>query len=418
MKDGRCVCPPKPGKTGRTRTDGAIAVVLYRAVRSRCRRATALACWLAVALAAPVASAQSTDGLIFRLPRELSSQEPRLKQTLIAARQLLSDWFGSPGSGALTVEGVSWRAGRTPVDRPGFVVVPLRWLAPVRDQSNQRALVVAVATQYWLGDAASRPFRDALVVYTAARAIHHLLEGSNFAAPRFFDDHAPFPLRSVLFSPPVGDPRPRVWRFEALPINDAAILSHNVRALQTIERYVGWPTMLETLAALRAAGPSQLNPESLGVQLSEIRGTDMRGLVWECFRPDATFDYALATLASRPGAGDLFETTVTLVRPGTGRFILREERGDPTLSVTVRFADGTEVYDRFDAAAPSVTLTYAARTRAVSAIVDDEAMLLLDVNRDNNAIVRDAPTLKLGVRLALHWLGWLQNAMLSYTALL
>jgi hypothetical protein len=84
----------------------------------------------------------------------------------------------------------------------------------------------------------------------------------------------------------------------------------------------------------------------------------------------------------------------------------------------VRFADGTEVYDRFDAAAPSVTLTYAARTRAVSAIVDDEAMLLLDVNRDNNAIVRDAPTLQLGVRLALHWLGWLQNAMLSYTALL
>ena len=59
-----------------------------------------------------------------------------------------------------------------------------------------------------------------------------------------------------------------------------------------------------------------------------------------------------------------------------------------------------------------------AKTAAVSAIADDEAMLLLDVNRDNNAIVRDAPTLKLGVRLALHWLAWLQNAMLSYTAVL
>jgi hypothetical protein len=30
----------------------------------------------------------------------------------------------------------------------------------------------------------------------------------------------------------------------------------------------------------------------------------------------------------------------------------------------------------------------------------------------------DAPRSKLGVRLALHWLGWLQNAMLSYTAVL
>jgi hypothetical protein len=32
--------------------------------------------------------------------------------------------------------------------------------------------------------------------------------------------------------------------------------------------------------------------------------------------------------------------------------------------------------------------------------------------------VRDAPSSPLGVRLALNWMAWLQNAMLSYTALL
>ena len=54
----------------------------------------------------------------------------------------------------------------------------------------------------------------------------------------------------------------------------------------------------------------------------------------------------------------------------------------------------------------------------MSAAIDPDVMLLLDVNRANNGIVHDARTAPLGVRLALNWMAWLQNAMLSYTALL
>jgi hypothetical protein len=61
---------------------------------------------------------------------------------------------------------------------------------------------------------------------------------------------------------------------------------------------------------------------------------------------------------------------------------------------------------------------YSTRSAAVSATIDPDMMLLLDVNRGNNAIVHDAPMVPIGFRLALHWMAWLQNAMLSYTALL
>jgi len=44
-------------------------------------------------------------------------------------------------------------------------------------------------------------------------------------------------------------------------------------------------------------------------------------------------------------------------------------------------------------------------------------ILLLDADRANNAVVRDAKMSKLGIRLAMHWLAWLQNTMLSYAAL-
>lgn len=378
-----------------------------------------MACVLAlVVLTAPAAGAQSVDGLTLHLPPELSSQQPRMTAAATAAAQLLRDWFGPLDSSAVTIEGVPWRPDTVATSRPGSATVPLRWFAPVRDQSNERALIGALAAQYWLGESRSRTFQDALAIYTAARAIHHQLEGSNFDAPRFFGGHISFPLRSLLLSPPVGDPRPRVWRFDELHANYDVELSHDVRALQTIERYVGWPTMLETLSALRAAGIAQLSPVAFGERLSEIRGTDLRVLVNECFRADATFDYAVASLASVAGASGLIETTVTVVRPGTGRLILREDRdGEPSVPVVVRFADGSEYRDVFDGGLPVTTLVYSARTPAVSAFVDADAMLLLDVNRENNAMVQNPPTSKVGIRLALHWLAWLQNAMLTYTAL-
>ena len=64
-----------------------------------------------------------------------------------------------------------------------------------------------------------------------------------------------------------------------------------------------------------------------------------------------------------------------------------------------------------------MSLIYSARAAAVAATIDPDAMLLLDEDRDNNTIVRHKPVSRLGIRLALHWLAWLQNAMLSYTAL-
>jgi len=186
----------------------------------------------------------------------------------------------------------------------------------------------------------------------------------------------------------------------------------------TIERIVGWPSMLETLSRLHSLGASRLTLESFANTLSDVRGTDLRYLVNECFREDATFDYAVANLTSAPTPAGFIETTVTIVRPGTGRFAF-EGGGDndAAMPVKVRFTDGTEVRDVFDGAAPSATMVYSAGVPATSAIVDPDAMLVVDVNRDNNAIVRNPPRLKLGVRLALHWLSWLQNAMLSYTAI-
>ena len=44
-------------------------------------------------------------------------------------------------------------------------------------------------------------------------------------------------------------------------------------------------------------------------------------------------------------------------------------------------------------------------------------MLLLDVNRSNNTFASELPIRPLAIQLALHWMTWLQQTMLAYSAL-
>ncbi|HJU41692.1 MAG TPA: hypothetical protein VJ691_02720 [Vicinamibacterales bacterium] len=327
------------------------------------------------------------------------SDSPRVVKITSEASQLLTNWFG-------------------PLPRPVQVTRSPRWLTPVRDQSQERAVIGDMARQYWAASSPASPaFVESIVIYVAARAIHHLLEIDNFAAPRFFGGVVPFPLRSVRLSLPVSDPRPRVIEFEELENPGAPDHLQGIRALQTLERYVGWPAMLDAMARLRRTDSSKWDAMAFAAILSDVRGIDMRFLVTECFRSDAVFDYALADLQTRVLPDGQFESTVSTTRTGSGRFSLEEEGAEPEVPVVVRFADGREVRDAIDGAAPSATLIYTAPDAAVSAAVDPDVMLVLDIDRGNNARFLEPRFSKLSVRLAFHWLAWLQNAMLSYTAL-
>jgi hypothetical protein len=362
--------------------------------------------------------------LRFAIAREVASQTTRVVNATHAALTLLSDWFGPAPFSTLFVGGLAWRPANitspiTTIDDRFVdlhsVSTRLRWLTTARDQSTERELISGIVRQYWNGATpSSSPFEDAVHSYVAMRAAHHQLEGSNFATLRFFGGVVPFSLRSVLLSPMVADSRPRVARFDDSTA-DTPLVARFVSALQTLERYVGWPTMLQTLAAIRAGEVTQ---QRFAAALSEIRGTDMRFLVDECFHFDTVFDYAVASLQSDTSATGSVETTVMIARHGPGMFAT-SAGGDrnPLMTMRVRFADGSEVRDVFDGTAPSVSRVYSAKTAAVSATVDPDVVLLLDVNRDNNTIIRNAPTARLGVRLALNWMTWLQQAMLSYTAI-
>lgn len=344
------------------------------------------------------------------------SQHERVTNVTGVALQLLTEWLGPPRFTIIAVRGVAATHQSVATAPPGVVVVPIRWLIFERDRSLERDVITGLTRQFWLRNAPATPFEQALVLYTAARAIHHLLEGSNFATVRFFGGLIPFPLRSVLMSPPVADPRPRAWPFDEWPAD--AQVGRIVRGLQTLERYAGWPTMAQALASMRATHPGALDAGVFAATLSAARGADVTSLVDECFKSGAVFDYAIANVQSPSPADGLFETSLTVVRLGSGIFeVAGEGDRERSMPVLVRFADGTELRDWFDGAAPSSTMVYTAKSPVVQAAVDPEMMLLLDVNRTNNTLASASPIRPLGIRLALHWMSWLQHTMLAYTAL-
>ena len=84
----------------------------------------------------------------------------------------------------------------------------------------------------------------------------------------------------------------------------------------------------------------------------------------------------------------------------------------------VRFEDGSSVLEWWDVRDAVFTRDYEGPSRAVAASVDPEAVLLLEDNRADNSRVLDAGVNVEGVRLAVRWIVWLQDVMLSCTGLL
>ena len=64
------------------------------------------------------------------------------------------------------------------------------------------------------------------------------------------------------------------------------------------------------------------------------------------------------------------------------------------------------------------TFVYHASTPAVLASVDPYAVLVFDANRENNTTDLQPRINRIGVRIALNWMVWLQDAVLAYTAVL
>jgi hypothetical protein len=273
------------------------------------------------------------------------------------------------------------------------------WTAPA-SMAEEYAVARPLSRRYWerLMDlrALPAPFVDALVEYSARRSVSKIVDERYLAVyrgraeARYFGGFVPRDLRAQMTLDSGGD--------------------RMLRTLETLERWTGRPVfdaiLLEFVRASTGARPVL---GDLTRVASRVSGQDLAWLLDAAAGP-GRFDYAVEKLESRPAAGGLFHTTVTVRRLGDAII----ERPIP---VETTFADGESVRERWDGRTLRETFEYQSPSRAVSADVDPDRILLLDEQRGNNGVSLDpGPARTAANRWSARWMIWLEDALLTYIA--
>jgi hypothetical protein len=319
----------------------------------------------------------------------------------------------------LTVIDAGWRAEIPHDTSPATIVVASRWIAPENDLSADRALVAALARAYFRPSrgqtGAQVDFVDGVAHYVATRAINDLFDGRHALTSRYFGGFVPVVARAVSLSRPRRDARPIIRSYDALdPAASAPQLHRAADLLHTLERFIGWPSLQQVLldfAADARRGPA--GAAEFSAALNRHVGHDMSWFFEDALDTTAAYDWGIAAVTTtRARDGEQYETMVTVRRYGDAfRHV------DRLGHVVTRFADGTDVRERWDGAVDEEHFAYTSPTPAVSAAVDPDTVFLLDANRTNNALVLHVPFSSLAARHALNWMTWLQHLALTYTAL-
>jgi hypothetical protein len=111
----------------------------------------------------------------------------------------------------------------------------------------------------------------------------------------------------------------------------------------------------------------------------------------------------------------LFDYSVDLVRRGERTTVVARRLGDGVFPVTVllRLEDGSEQRWAWDGRDPWKAFDHAGAA-PVSAEVDPDGILVLDVNRTNNTVTLEPAAPRAATKWSLAWLIWLQDHLLTY----
>ena len=227
----------------------------------------------------------------------------------------------------------------------------------------------------------------------------------------------------------------------AITYNKSALYLH------TLERHLGWEVVRRGMADFyRQWKFGHPKPADVFDAINGAAGEDLSWFFDQVHGSSAVFDYGIAALSSRNAAGrgwfddgryrdesgaptvagadadadgdgddggsnqaeagpvNLYESLVAVRRYGDGIF---------PVEVVVEFADGTTERRRWDGQAQWTYYRFVRPSRAVTATVDPDHVLLLDVDFTNNSRTARSRAGDAATKWTLAWIVWLQDLLLT-----
>jgi hypothetical protein len=306
-----------------------------------------------------------------------------------------------------------------------------RWWSAPAAMVPEYAVAREVSRRYWTRviDARVLPiwFVRGLAEYCARRAVSKIVDERYLAVyrsraeGRYFGGLVPRDLRVPLRVEDEGDP---VDEYRSRPrASDAAALeAKTLLALGTLERWVGRPAFDEILAEF-ARGGGRPTLQDFARLAGRVSGQDLTWFFDQTIKGEGVVDYGIGTLASERQPDGSYLTNVTVQRFGDGIFTGANaaaadgfEHGR-AVTVATTFVDGDVVRDGWDGRDSAKSFAYRSQSPAVSAEVDPDRVLLLDMNRSNNGRTLDPGSARTAaVRWAARWMIWMEDALLTYVS--
>jgi Peptidase family M1 domain len=330
------------------------------------------------------------------------SSAPRYLQAQKGALKLFDDWIGpypydritivDPPHGGLEAGGMEY---------PTLFTADTTWYMPNGVLLPEIVVVHEFGHQYWYGMVATNEFEEAWLdeginTYMEAKIMDALYGrdksafGSRFATLGDMEDARVGLLSTGYLRWPDTDPLTRLgWRFYNDQAYGSVTYAKTTLALTTLEKIIGEDTMRRALRTYflryRFTHPTA---EDFLKTVEEVSGKDLRWYFNQAIYGTNILDYEILDAQSEPlnpdklkrpasqSAPDTYRTTVAVHRKGDFIF---------PVDVEIKFDDGKSLVEHWDGRDRWVCYVYDRPAQIVSAEIDPEHKVLLDLNLYNNS---------------------------------
>lgn len=361
------------------------------------------------------------------LQPEHAAQADRHFAATRAALRFYGQWYGAYPYGHITIVDPAWQSGAGGMEYPTLFTAGTRWIAPSGVTRPEGVTIHEAGHQFWYGIVASNEFERAWMdegfnTFSTARVIEQAFQ-PNYYEERYFGGFVPWVFRDLPLTRAVDGDRMAGYRAAARqdvqatptwqywpPTSGAITYNKTALWLHTLERYLGWDVLRRVLSTYFGQWAfKHPAPDDFFAIANRVSGRDLTWYFDQVYRGSQTFDYGISFFTSDEAPDDegaaSSHTIVVARRYGDGTF---------PVDVRVRFTDGQERRWHWDGRDRWKRFDVSSAARAITAEVDPDAVLLLDVNRTNNSASLEPEGDAAARKWSLTWLVWLQDHLLTY----
>ena len=356
------------------------------------------------------------------LQPEHANQAERHFDATRAALKYYGEWFGAYPYGHITIVDPAYQSGAGGMEYPTLFTAGTRWLAPERVTTPEGVTVHEAGHQFWYGIVGNNEFEDAWMdegfnTFSTARTIAQTYN-PNYLALRYFGGFIPWVFTDIALARETEGNRLHPYRRDAKSDEQstptyryypptASSITYNKTALwlNTMERLLGWPTVQRILSTYFDRWKfKHPKPHDFFDVTTEVLGRNIGWYFDQVSRGSDVFDYGVHELKSSREQ-DQHRTTVVVRRYGEAVF---------PVDMLVTFTNGEHLTEHWDGRDRWKLYTYDRPSAALSAEVDPNRVLLLDVNLTNNSRTLAPKGAEAATKWSLKWMVWLQDHLLSW----